>query len=116
MSTAQIANAALSRTAQRVLTRIDVTGLMTVGMIAQDLRLQIATVRKHASALLAAGLVHVRCVGGQIPTGHEVRDVQVFPGWATWNQDVLPTLAWQREGETDRKPGPNSYELVRNRV
>jgi len=114
MLTATAANAVLSRNAQRVLARIPAQGLITAGMIAQDLGLSLATARRHAQALVAAGLVHVRCVGARVPTEHAVRDVQVFPGWAAWNQDVLPSLAWQHEGETDRKPGPNSYELVRN--
>ena len=111
--TVRLANAVLSRNAQRVLSQIFPLGAQHAGTIGQSLGLSCATVRRHADMLADAGLVEVRCFGARVPANVEVRDVIVTAGGACWTQSHTPTSAWIREGETDRKPGPNSYEFVR---
>lgn len=110
--TTAIVNAALSRNAQRVLSKIYPHGAQHAGTIAQDLGLSCTTVKRHADVLAAAGLISVRCFGTRLPTDGDVSEVILCGGNVCWSQAQTPSSAWCREGETDRKPGPNSYEYV----
>ena len=113
MLTPAVANAALPRNARRIFEHIVAcSGATGLGVIRQVVGLSIETARKHVNALCAADLVEVRCTGARVPAGVAARDVCIVTTTSVaWTQDVVPTLEWQREGETARKPGPNSYCL-----
>ena len=117
-NTAATVNATLNKNARRVLAAIAKhSGAQHCGTIAQDMSVKIDTVKKHANALAAAGLIEIRCSGPRVASDAiEGTIYQIGNGEATWSAPQIPSAAWSRDGETNRKPSRNTYYLSVNQT